>query len=305
MPLKIPSDLPAFNILKEENIFVMNNQRAETQQIRPLKIAIFNLMPTKIATENQLLRLLSNSPLQVEIKLIQTKTYTPSHTSPQHLDKFYNYFEDIKDEKFDGLIITGAPIEHLSFEEVDYWQELTEIMEWSKHNVYSTLHICWGAQAGLYYHYGIPKYKVGKKVFGVFAHRICIKNSELLRGLDDVFFAPHSRHTEILREDIEKIPDLEILAESDDAGVFIVTTKSGRDVFITGHLEYDRETLKNEYDRDVNKGLDIEVPNNYFPDDDPTKVPFVNWRSSAYIIFSNWLNYFVYQNTPYNLSEID
>ncbi|WP_238882447.1 homoserine O-succinyltransferase [Clostridium sp. YIM B02551] len=305
MPLKIPSDLPAFNILRDENIFVMSNLRAETQQIRPLKIAIFNLMPTKISTENQLLRHLANTPLQVEIKLIQTKTYTSSHTSSQHLDKFYNYFEDIKDEKFDGLIITGAPIEHLSFEEVDYWDELTEIMEWSKHNVYSTLHICWGAQAGLYYHYGIPKYKLKEKMFGVFAHKTCVKNHELLRGVDDIFYAPHSRHTEVLREDIEKVYDLQILAESDEAGVFIVTSKSGRDVFITGHLEYDRTTLQDEYERDLSKGLNIKIPENYFPHNNPSKTPYVTWRSGANIIFSNWLNYFVYQNTPYNLNELD
>ena len=304
MPLKIPSDLPAFNILKGENIFVMSDSRAESQDIRPLKIAILNLMPTKISTENQLLRHLANSPLQVDITLIQTRTHTSSHTSSQHLDRFYNYFEDIKDSKFDGLIITGAPVEHLIFEEVNYWNELQDIMEWSKSNVFSTLHICWGAQAGLYYHYGIPKYKLKAKMFGVFPHVICKNNHELLRGLDDVFYAPHSRHTEVLKDDILKIPELEILAESEEAGVFIVAEKSSRKIFITGHLEYDRTTLKDEYFRDINKGTTIEIPDNYFPNDDPLKVPYVTWRASANIIFSNWLNYCVYQQTPFNLNDI-
>lgn len=305
MPLKIPSDLPAFNILKDENVFVMSNLRAESQDIRPLKIAILNLMPTKISTENQLLRHLANSPLQVDIKLIQTRTHTSSHTSSQHLDKFYNYFDDIKNEKFDGLIITGAPVEHLIFEEVNYWNELEEIMEWSNHNVYSTLHICWGAQAGLYYHYDIPKYKLPNKMFGVFPHTVCKKNIELLRGLDDIFYAPHSRHTEVLKEDISNVSELEILSESDKAGVFIVSAKSGRKIFVTGHLEYDRTTLKEEYFRDIDKGISIDTPDHYFPNNDPSKVPYVTWRASANIIFSNWLNYYVYQQTPFNLNELE
>lgn len=304
MPLKIPSDLPAFNILKEENIFVMSDSRAESQDIRPLKIAILNLMPTKISTETQLLRHLANSPLQVDITLLQTRTHTSSHTASQHLDKFYNYFEDVKDQKFDGLIITGAPVEHLVFEEVNYWNELEEILEWSSHNVFSTLHICWGAQAGLYYHYGVPKYKLSNKVFGVYPHVVYKNNHELLRGLDDIFYAPHSRHTEVLREDIAKIPELEILSESEESGVFIVSEKSGRKIFITGHLEYERSTLRDEYLRDVNKGLDIDIPDNYFPNNDPSKLPYVTWRASANIIFSNWLNYCVYQKTPFNLEDL-
>lgn len=304
MPLRIPKTLPAYEILQNENIFVMSDSRAESQDIRPLKIAILNLMPIKISTENQLLRHLGNSPLQVDITLIQTRTYTSSNTSIQHLEKFYNYFEDIKDQKFDGLIITGAPVEHLVFEEVNYWDELEEIMEWSKHNVFSTLHICWGAQAGLYYHYGVPKYKLENKMFGIYPHVICKNNTELLRGLDDIFYAPHSRRTEILREDIDKIPELEILSESKDSGVFIVSEKSNRKIFITGHLEYERTTLKDEYIRDLNKGLDIDTPDNYFPNDDPLKVPHVSWRASANIIFSNWLNYCVYQKTPFNLDDL-
>ena len=304
MPIKIPRDLPAFKVLSDENIFVMNNERAVNQDIRPLKIAILNLMPKKIQTENQLLRYLSNTPLQVEIKLLQTESYKPKHTSLEHMEKFYSGFNDIKDERFDGLVITGAPVEQLEFEDVMYWNELKEIMEWSKSNVYSTLHICWGAQAGLNYHYGIPKYQLEKKMFGVFKHFINDRNADLTRGLDDVFYAPHSRHTEVRREDIEKVEELDILSESEEAGIFIVANKNRRQVFISGHLEYERNTLSDEYFRDVNKGLNIEVPKNYFPDDNPSLEPMVTWRGSANVVFSNWLNYCVYQNTPYNLEHL-
>ena len=304
MPIKIPRDLPAFKVLSDENIFVMNNERAGKQDIRPLKIAILNLMPKKIQTENQLLRYLSNTPLQVEITLLQTESYKSTHTSFKHMDKFYSFFNDVRDEKFDALVITGAPVEQLEFEEVMYWEELKEIMEWSKSNVYSTLHICWGAQAGLYYHYGVSKYPLGNKMFGVFAHRVLKENVELTRGLDDTFFAPHSRHTEIKSKDIEKVKELEILSESDDAGVFIVSTSDYRKVFITGHLEYDRETLKDEYFRDKEKGLEICIPENYFPNDDTTLEPAMSWRGSAHIVFANWLNYCVYQNTPFNINDI-
>ena len=304
MPIKIPRDLPAFKVLSDENIFVMNNERAGKQDIRPLKIAILNLMPKKIQTENQLLRYLSNTPLQVEIKLLQTESYRSTHTSFEHMERFYSFFNDIKEERFDGLVITGAPVEQLEFEDVMYWNELKEIMEWSKSNVYSTLHICWGAQAGLNYYYDIPKYQLEKKMFGVFKHFINNKNADLTRGIDDIFYAPHSRHTEVKREDIEKVSELEILSESDEAGIFIVANKSRRQVFITGHLEYERNTLSDEYFRDVNKGLDIEVPKNYFPGDDPRLEPMVTWRGSANLVFSNWLNYCVYQNTPYDLGRL-
>lgn len=304
MPIKIPRDLPAFKVLSDENIFVMNNERAGKQDIRPLKIAILNLMPKKIQTENQLLRYLSNTPLQVEIKLLKTESYRSTHTSLEHMEKFYSFFNDIKDERFDGLVITGAPVEQLEFEDVMYWEELKEIMEWGKSNVFSTLHICWGAQAGLNYHYGIPKYQLEKKMFGVFKHYINNKNADLTRGLDDMFYAPHSRHTEVKREDIEKISELEILSESEEAGIFIVANKSRRQVFITGHLEYERNTLSDEYFRDFNKGLDIEIPRNYFPNDDTSLTPMVTWRGSANIVFSNWLNYCVYQNTPYDLEKL-
>lgn len=304
MPIKIPKDLPAFKVLSSENIFVMNNERAIKQDIRPLKIAILNLMPKKIQTENQLLRYLSNTPIQVEITLLQTESYKSKHTSFEHMEKFYSGFNDIKYEKFDGLVITGAPVEQLEFEDVMYWEELKEIMEWSKSNVFSTLHICWGAQAGLNYHYGIPKYQLEKKVFGVFRHYINDKNAELTRGLDDMFYAPHSRHTDVKREDIQQVKELEILSESYEAGVFIVANKNRRQVFITGHLEYERNTLSDEYFRDVNKGLDIEIPNNYFPNNNPSLEPMVTWRASANVVFSNWLNYCVYQNTPYDLKNL-
>lgn len=304
MPLKIPEELPAYSVLNEENIFVMNDKRADTQDIRPLKIAILNLMPLKITSENQLLRYLSNSPLQVEIVLIQTKTYTSSNTPKEHLDKFYCYFDDIKDQKFDGLIITGAPVEHMEYEKVAYWDELEEIMKWSTTNVFSTMHICWGALAGLYYHYGIPKYKLDEKMFGVFKHNILDEKAELTRGLDDVFNAPHSRHSEVRKEDIIKVPELKILSESEEAGVFIVATEDNRRIFITGHLEYDKDTLKDEYFRDKEKGLDIRVPKNYFIDDDDTKEPLMTWRGSAHIVFANWLNYCVYQNTPFDINDL-
>lgn len=304
MPLKIPEELPAYSVLKGENIFVMNDKRADTQDIRPLKIAILNLMPLKITSENQLLRYLSNSPLQVEIVLIQTKTYTSSNTPKEHLDKFYCYFDDIKDQKFDGLIITGAPVEHMDYEKVAYWDELEEIMKWSTTNVFSTMHICWGALAGLYYHYGIPKYKLDEKMFGVFKHNILDEKAELTRGLDDVFNAPHSRHSEVRKEDIIKVPELKILSESEEAGVFIVATEDNRRIFITGHLEYDKDTLKDEYFRDKEKGLDIRVPKNYFIDDDDTKEPLMTWRGSAHIVFANWLNYCVYQNTPFDINDL-
>lgn len=275
MPIKIPVQLPAYNVLSNENIFVMNIERAETQDIRPLKIAILNLMPIKIQAENQLLRYLSNTPIQVEITLIQTKTYTSQNTPIEHLEKFYNYFEEVKDKKFDGLIITGAPVETMEFEDVSYWNELKEIMEWSKVNVFSTLHICWGAQAALYYHYNINKKPLEKKIFGVFSHEVNKINEDLTRGLDDIFYAPHSRHTTTLKKDINKVKELEILAESEEAGVFIIATKDKRQIFITGHLEYDRDTLKNEYLRDYNKGIKIEIPKNYFPKDDVKEIPTV------------------------------
>jgi homoserine O-succinyltransferase len=304
MPIKIPIELPAFQVLSNESIFIINNERADTQDIRPLKIAILNLMPKKIVTETQLLRYLSNTPLQVEITLIQTKSYVSQNTSSEHLDKFYSYFENIKHEKFDGLIITGAPVEQMEFEDVTYWKELTEIMDWSKTNVFSTLHICWASQAGLYYRYNVPKYDLKEKIFGVFSHWVNDEKADLTRGLDDVFFAPHSRHTEVRRKDIEKIPDLEILSESEEAGVFIVETKDRRNVFITGHMEYDRNTLKDEYIRDKEKGEDVELPRNYFKNDDVKEIPQFTWRGTASIVFGNWLNYCVYQNTPFDLSNL-
>jgi len=304
MPIKIPEELPAYKVLRDENIFVMNNERANTQDIRPLKIALLNLMPKKIQAENQILRYLSNTPLQVEITLIQTRSYTSQNTPTEHLNKFYNYFDEISNKKFDGLIITGAPVEQMKFEDVNYWNELKEIMEWSTHNVFSTLHICWGAQAGLYYHYGVPKYQLDEKRFGVFLHRINNEKAELTRGLSDSFYAPHSRHTTVKRADVEKVKELEILSESDEAGVFMLGTKDNRKIFITGHLEYDRDTLKDEYFRDKEKGLKISIPKNYFTDDNPELKPDMRWRGSAHIVFANWLNYCVYQNTPFNIEDI-
>ena len=303
MPIKIPTDLPASQILTNENIFVMDADRASHQDIRPLKIAILNLMPTKISTETQLLRLLGNTPLQIEVTLLQTKTYESKNTSSEHLGSFYCYFEDVKEQRFDGLIITGAPIETLEFEEVDYWDELTEIMDWSQTNVFSTLHICWGAQAGLYYHYGIQKYLLPEKAFGVFEHHLEHSYVKLFRGFDDTFYVPHSRHTGIHRELIDAHPDLEVMAASNDAGVYIAMAHNGRQIFVTGHSEYDPETLKGEYDRDVSQGKPINVPINYYPNDDPTQPPVVRWRGHANLLFSNWLNYYVYQETPYELSD--
>lgn len=304
MPIKIPVELPAFKVLSDENIFVMNIERAQTQDIRPLRIAILNLMPVKIQAENQLLRYLSNTPIQIEITLVQTKSYTSQNTPIDHLEKFYNYFDEVKSKKFDGLIITGAPVEMMNFEDVLYWNELKEIMEWSKVNVFSTLHICWGAQAALYYHYNINKIPLEKKMFGVFSHRVNKINEGLTRGLDDIFYAPHSRHTTTLKDDIKKVKKLEILSESEEAGAFIIATRDKRQIFITGHLEYDRDTLKNEYFRDFNRGLNIDIPKNYFPKDDVNMLPYVRWRGSANIVFGNWLNYCIYQNTPYMIENI-
>ncbi len=304
MPIQIPNDLPAAGILQQENIFVMTQHRAVTQDIRPLEIVLLNLMPTKIATETQFSRLLGNTPLQVRLELMHTSSYKAKNVSQEHLLSFYKTFDELKHRKFDGMVITGAPVELMEFEDVDYWQELTEIMEWSKTNVHSTLHICWGAQAGLYYHYGIQKHKLPEKMFGVFEHQADYKRSILMRGFDDTFWVPHSRHTTVLREDIEAVPELKILASSEKAGIYAVTSKEGRQIFITGHSEYDPLTLKAEYDRDKNQGLPIRVPENYFPNDDDTKEPVVRWRSSANLLFSNWLNYFVYQTTPYDIMSI-
>ncbi len=306
MPIKVSDSLPAIEILNSENIFVITETRALTQDIRPLEIAVLNLMPTKVETETQLLRVLGNTPLQINVQFINTKTHISKNTSKSHIETFYKTFDDIKDSKFDGLIITGAPVEKMPFEEVDYWEELCEIMEWSTRNVTSTFHICWGAQAALYYHYGVPKTDMPEKVFGVFEHTVVPekKHKILLRGFDDTFYAPHSRHTGVNKEDIEKVPSLEILAESKDAGVYIITDKNERRFFITGHSEYDADTLQKEYMRDINRGLDIKVPKNYFPDDDPAKTPMVKWRSHANLLYSNWLNYFVYQTTPYDIKSI-
>jgi homoserine O-succinyltransferase len=304
MPVKIPDTLPAKEVLESENIFVMGTQRAETQDIRPLKIAILNLMPTKVETETQLLRLIGNTPLQVEISLLQTSSYQPRNTSQEHLLNHYRTLEQVADEKFDGLIITGAPVEQMEFEQVDYWNELQAILDWKEIHVCSTFHICWGAQAGLYHKYGIPKHPLPDKMFGVFQHRITATHERLLRGFDDDFLAPHSRHTEVRRADIDQEPDLKILAESPDAGVYIVSSLNGRDIYVTGHCEYDTLTLKKEYDRDVNKGLPIEIPRNYYLNDDPSQEPLVRWRGHANLLYSNWLNYYVYQITPYDLKQI-
>ena len=301
MPIKIPDNLPAMEILNNENIFVMAETRAYSQDIRPLKIVILNLMPKKVTTETQILRLLGNTPLQVDITLLHPKSHIPKNTSEHHLNTFYKTFDDIRTKKYDGMIITGAPIEHLQYEEVNYWEELKEIMDWTLTHVTSTLHICWGAQAGLYYHFGIPKYSLPEKMFGVFRHTVSKRNVKLLRGFDDEFYAPHSRHTEIRREDIEKVPDLEVLSESEEAGIYLVATKQGRQIFVTGHSEYDLLTLKEEYDRDRQLGLPISVPKNYFPVDDPGRQPVQKWRSNANLLFANWLNYYVYQETPYDL----
>ena len=300
MPICIPNALPAAQVLESENVFVMTEERASHQDIRPLKIGILNLMPTKIVTETQLLRLLSNTPLQADIELLQTATHTSKNTSAEHLLKFYKTFEDIQNERFDGFIITGAPVEHRDFEEVDYWDEVCEIMDWAKTHVTSTLHVCWGAQAGLYHYYGIKKHQMEKKVFGVYEHQVMNRKIPLVRGFDDYFMAPHSRHTEMRREDIEAVPELTILAESEEAGVFLVIDNDGRKIFLMGHPEYDRLTLHKEYMRDKNQGLPIDVPVNYYPNDDCTQKPRLQWRSHGNILYSNWLNYYVYQQTPYD-----
>ena len=305
MPIKIPDALPATKVLNDENIFVMTNKRAESQDIRPLKIVLLNLMPKKIETETQFLRLLSNSPLQVDVDFLQMATHESKNTSKEHLISFYKVFDDIKDQKYDGMIVTGAPVERLEFEQVDYWDELCEIMEWSKTHVWSTLYVCWGAQAGLYYHYGVPKYELDSKLTGIFHHKPLVDNHPLLRGYDDYYYAPHSRYTEVRREDIEKHPELEILTYSRDAGVHIVANKDCRSIFITGHSEYDRETLAGEYERDEKKiGEDAPMPQNYFANNSPEGVPPLVWRAHASLLFSNWLNYYVYQQTPFDLNEI-
>ena len=304
MPIRIPNDLPATGILQQENIFVMTANRAVQQDIRPLEIVVLNLMPTKVVTETQLSRLLGNTPLQVNLELMHTSSHVSKNVAQEHLLTFYKSFDELKHRKFDGMVITGAPVEKMAFEDVDYWPELCEIMEWSKTNVHSTFHICWGAQAGLYYHYGIPKYDLPEKIFGVFEHKADHKRSILMRGFDDIFWAPHSRHTTIKREDVENVPELKLLASSEKAGVYALMNDRGKQIFVTGHSEYDADTLQREYLRDKNLGLPIHVPENYFPDDDDTKEPIVRWRSHANLLFSNWLNYFVYQTTPYDIMSI-
>ncbi len=305
MPVKIPNNLPAAQVLREENIFVMTEDRAQGQEIRPLKICILNLMPTKEVTETQLLRVIGNTPLQVEVTLLQTASHEATHASAEHMAAFYHTFDEIRDDKFDGLIITGAPVEMMDFEEVDYWPELTHIIDWADKHVFSTLYICWAAQAGLYYHYGVPKYELPKKCFGVFRHRVVRPDCPVVRGFDAEFHAPHSRHTEVRLEDVEKVPDLLVLAVSDIAGVYICCSKDLKRVFVTGHSEYDPNTLKLEYERDVKKGLtNVEIPYHYFPNDDPTQPPKVRWRAHSNLLFQNWLNYCVYQETPYDLRRI-
>ncbi len=304
MPIKIPDSLPACAVLESENIFVMTEHRAMHQDIRPLNLLILNLMPTKIVTETQLLRKLSNTPLQITVELLQTASYVGRNTDVSHLDSFYTTFDQIKDKKYDGMIITGAPVENMEFDEVDYWPELCEIMEWTKTHVHSTLHICWGAQAGLYYHYGIPKRSLNEKLFGVFEHKVLKPSSPLFRGFDDVFYAPNSRYTEVWEDDIRAVPDLEMMASGDESGVFAVKSTDSRRFFVMGHPEYDPDTLALEYFRDVNKGLDIAVPVNYFPNNDPSKAPIVRWRSAGQLLYTNWLNYYVYQTTPYDIRNI-
>jgi homoserine O-succinyltransferase len=305
MPIKIPNNLPAVSILAKENIFVMNETRALSQDIRPLRFVIVNLMPTKIETETQLLRLLSNTPLQMEITLLKMNSYTSKNISEEHMKNFYKTFDDIKNEKFDGLIITGAPVETLEFEKVDYWKELTEILKWSNKHVFSTLYICWGAQAGLYYHYGIKKYPLKEKLFGIYPLTLNDSSIALFRGFDEIFYIPQSRHTEVKEEDINKIEELEILAKSPEAGVSIVRTKDKRKIFVTGHMEYDRMTLANEYNRDIKLGKKIEVPFNYYPENNPEKIPLFTWRGHANLFFINWVNHHVYQETPYDLNELE
>lgn len=304
MPIKIPNGLPAKEVLEQENIFVMPEMRATTQEIRPLRIALLNLMPTKITTETQLSRLLGNTPLQVELELVQVSSHKVKNTSEEHMLAFYKTFDEIADQYYDGMIITGAPVEQLPFEEVNYWPELCRIMEWTKTHVHSTFHICWGAQAGLFYHFGIEKVPLEKKLFGVFEHKVIYKNPILLRGFDDTFWVPHSRHTTVRWEDVEAVPEIKILAGSEEAGLYAMATQNGRQVFITGHSEYDPQTLNLEYIRDKKARLPIEVPKNYFPNDDDTKEPIVRWRSHAHLLYSNWLNYFVYQSTPYDVMGI-
>lgn len=304
MPIKVPDHLPAADVLAQENIFVMGEDRAAHQDIRPLRILVLNLMPTKVVTETQLMRLLGNTPLQVEVELLHTATHVSRNTSRDHLDSFYKSFSQVRGDNYDGMVITGAPVEMLEFVDVDYWPELQEIMEWTKSHVYSTLHICWAAQAGLYYHYGVPKYPLPAKMFGVFPHHLANHTTMLLRGFDEEFMAPHSRHTEIRRADIAAVPQLELLAESEEAGVYLVRSRDNRQVFVTGHAEYDWDTLQREYERDRQQGLAIEVPVNYFPEDDPGRKPVVRWRGHANLLFSNWLNYYVYQETPYDLKTL-
>ncbi|MBR6701357.1 MAG: homoserine O-succinyltransferase [Firmicutes bacterium] len=304
MPIKIPNELPAYKTLTKENIFVMTETRAITQDIRPLRILLLNLMPTKIDTETQFSRLLGNTPLQVELELIHTESHKSKNTSDEHMLAFYKVFDEIKDEKFDGMVITGAPVEQMDYENVEYWEELCKIMEWSKTHVHSTLHICWGAQAALYYHYGIPKIGLSSKLFGVFPHKVEVENHLLFRGCDDVFLVPHSRHTTVNREDIDACKELTVIASSKEAGVYAAEMGGGKQFFIMGHPEYDPFSLKNEYDRDVNLGLDINIPMNYYPDDDPSQPPIVRWRSHANLLYTNWLNYFVYQTTPYDIETI-
>lgn len=304
MPVKVPDNLPAKEILKKERIFIMDDSRAFHQDIRPLKILILNLMPLKEATEVDLLRVLSNTPLQIEVTFIHMESHVSKNTATEHLATFYKVFDEISAEKFDGMIITGAPIEQMEFEKVIYWKELTKIMDWTKTNVTSTFHICWGAQAALYYHYGVKKYKVDKKIFGVFKHYEVGEKEDLLRGFDDEYFIPHSRYTEMKYEDIKKIDEVKIISMSDESGVHIVVSKGGKQIFVTGHSEYSRETLKNEYFRDLEKGSDIDIPKNYFKDNDPEKEPIVLWKSHSNILFNNWLNYYVYQETPFDLTEL-
>lgn len=304
MPIKVSDNLPAKGILNEERIFVMGEERAFHQDIRPLKILILNLMPNKQETEVQLLRLLSNTPLQLEVSFLHMESHTSKNTSEDYLQEFYKVFPDVKDQKFDGMIITGAPVEHLPYEQVNYWAELTDIFEWTKTNVNSTFHICWGAQAGLYYHYGVPKYQLDKKVFGVFPHTKVYKHEDLLRGFDDIFYVPHSRHTEVREEDIKKVKELNILSASEESGVYIVADDDGSQIFVMGHSEYDSDTLKNEYFRDVEKGLDIEIPKHYFKNDDPSQGPLSLWKAHSSLLYTNWLNYYVYQKTPYDINEI-
>ncbi|MFB5673298.1 homoserine O-succinyltransferase [Paenibacillus terreus] len=305
MPIKIPDTLPAKEILAGENIFVMDESKAYHQDIRPLRIAILNLMPTKETTETQLLRLIGNTPLQVDVTLVHPQSHVSKNTSQEYLDMFYKTFDEIKNTRFDGMIITGAPVEQLEFEDVNYWEEIRGIFDWTRTNVTSTMHICWASQAGLYHHFGVPKYGLDSKCFGVFSHTVNKPHVKLLRGFDEVFFAPHSRHTEVRREDIERIPGLELLSESEEAGVYIVATTDGKQIFVTGHSEYDPLSLKWEYDRDIAKGLDnVLLPKNYFPQDDPTRTPPSTWRAHANLLFSNWLNYYVYQETPYDIGDI-